>query len=111
MNIENLLPKNDFINQMPGLFVALDLDSRFLAANNVAMQWTGFKSRESMLQKTYHDMPCPASEEHENFINQDRIILSNNGHGKIFGIYCYNNNDWKIILAEKYPIKDINGKI
>ncbi|OAI48513.1 hypothetical protein AYO45_04745 [Gammaproteobacteria bacterium SCGC AG-212-F23] len=111
MNIEKLIPHNNFIDQMPGLWVALDLNSHFLSANTTAMQWTGFKSRDSMIGKTYCDMLCKASEQHENFINQDKIILKNNGHGKIFGMYCYNNNDWKIIFAEKYPIKDKNGKI
>jgi DNA-binding CsgD family transcriptional regulator len=25
------------------------------------------------------------------------------------GLYCYNNDDWKIILAEKYTLKDENN--
>src|SRR3990167_36398 len=111
MNIERLLPNNQFINQMPGPFVVLDLNSHFIIANDTALRWTGLKSHEVMIGKTYADMPCKASEEHESFVNQDQAILKNNGYGKIFGIYCYDNDDWKILLAEKYPLKDESGDI
>lgn len=95
------------INQLPGLYVVFDLQSRVLAANNAALRWTGFKSEDQMIGTTYSDMPCKASEQHENFVLQDKLILNNqNGYGKIIGLYCYDNNDWKIVLAEKFPIQN-----
>jgi len=100
-----------FIDQMPGLFVVLDKQSRFMMANNSAKQWTGFKSTDEMIGKTYHEMPCKASEQHEDFVTQDRLILNNKGHGQILGLYCYADNDWKAVFAEKYPLKNAEGEI
>lgn len=110
MDIANIV-NNDFINQMPGLLVVLDLNSKFIAANNTALSWTGFKHPSQMIGKTYYDMHCKASEQHESFVEQDKAILKNNGHGKIFGLYCYDNDQWKIIMAEKYPLKNERNEI
>lgn len=111
MKIENYLPPNEFIDQMPGLFVILDLNSKFIAANKIALDWTGFDSRDLMIGKTYSDMHCQASLQHKNFINQDKLIFKNNGRGKIFGLYCYKNEEWKVILAEKYALRDQDANI
>ncbi|MDR3503698.1 MAG: LuxR C-terminal-related transcriptional regulator [Legionella sp.] len=95
------------INNLPGLYVVLDLQSRFLSANQTTLSWTGFKSLDVMKGLSYGDMPCKASEQHENFVAQDQLILNQkNGYGKIIGLYCYHNDDWKVVLAEKYLLKN-----
>jgi hypothetical protein len=85
MDIEKFIVDNEIINQMPSLLVALDLNSKFIATNKTGLLWTGFKSGDAMAGKTYGDMPCKASEQHDSFIEQDGIILKNNGCGKILG--------------------------
>ncbi len=109
--IEKLLPSQAFINQMPNCFTVSDLNSQFLLANNTSIQWFGFKSLDAMTGKIYADMPCRAAEQHANFMQQDEMILQNKGHGKIIGLYCYHNYDWKIVFAEKYPLKNEQGEI
>lgn len=100
------------VNHLPGLYVVLDLESRFLAGNNAALDWTGFTSEDQMIGKTYSDMPCRASEQHANFIMQDQLIIKNhNGYGKIIGLYCYDNNQWRVVLAEKFPIRNEESKL
>lgn len=111
MDLEKLLPSPEFINQMPGLWVAIDRNSKFLAANNAAIQWTGFKSPDSMIGETYENMHCKAAEQHQNFVNQDKIVLSSNYQIKILGLYCYHDTGWKIVLAEKYPLRNVDGDI
>lgn len=105
------LIKQEFIDQVPGLFLVMDLKSRFIAANKTALKWSGFKSYDTMESQTYYNMPCKVAEQHENFVNQDEVTRERNNPVRILGYYCYANNDWKILFGEKYPIKNKNNEI
>lgn len=111
-SMENIFDINQtFIDQMPGLFTILDLNSRFILANKCSKSWLGFKSTDELKGKTYGDAPCRVADKHEEFIDQDKAILKNNGYGRILGLYCYSNDDWKVILAEKFPFKNAQDEI
>jgi len=98
-----------FIEQMPGGVTVSDLDSKFLMGNKVFLDWSGFNAAVKMIGKTYYDMLCKASEQHEAFIQLDKkAILS---AIQILGYYCYQDDNWRVILGEKYPIKDQFGNV
>jgi DNA-binding CsgD family transcriptional regulator len=109
--IDELNINMDFINQLPGLFAVADLDSKFIVGNHLMLDWGGFKSHDAMIGKTYCDVPCKVSEEHEDFIFQDNAVLKNNGYGQLFGLFCYNNNEWRVVFYEKYPLKNKKNEI
>lgn len=100
----------DLVNQMSGLFLVMDKNSRFILANKVAANWTGFKSSDSMLGKTYHDMLCKASEQHDIFKNQDTLTRNRDKHVKIVGYYQYADK-WQLVFGEKYPLRDNEGNL
>ena len=94
-----------FIDQLPGLVALMDEKSRIIMANQQAVKWLGFSSYEALLGKTYFEMPCKIAEEHEIFASWDKLTATRKKTLTAFGYYCY-ANEWKIILAEKYPIID-----
>lgn len=100
----------DLVNQMSGLFVVMDKNSRFIFANNVAAKWAGFKSSDSMLGKTYCDMLCKASNQHDIFANQDTVTRDRDTHVKIVGYYQYADK-WHLVFGEKYPLRDNEGNL
>jgi len=109
--MNKLIINQQIIDHMPGLWVAMDFSGRFLALNQTALQWTGFVSKELAKGLTYADMPCKASEKHEEFIAQDKLIIARDGYGRILGFYCYHNDDWKVVIAEKYPLIQDKKKV
>ncbi len=107
----NILINQAFIDQIPGLFVVMDLESRFLAMNKTALEWTGFKSYDAMVNETYCNMPCKVAEKHEVFVQQDNVTRERNGPLKILGYYCYANDEWRVLFGDKYPLKNRNNEI
>jgi len=99
----------DFIEQMPGGVLVLDVHSIFLAGNKQVLHWLGFESHEQLIGKTYGNMPCKASEQHDDFVNLDKKALEQ--PISVLGYNCYNKNDWRVLFAEKYPIKNDHGEV
>lgn len=111
MNIIESLEKNPFINQMPGMFAVLDLDCKFLFFNKTTIQWTGFKSLESLIGLSYADMPCRVAEQHAILVQHDHQVIQTDGPVSVMGYYCYANNERRVVLGEKYPFRDETGKM
>lgn len=94
------------IDQMPGFFAVVDLNGKFLTANNAALQLSGFKRFEHLLGRSYFDMNCKASEKHDDFVAQDLSVLKSDKPLKILGNYCYSNGNWRILFGEKFVLKN-----
>jgi DNA-binding CsgD family transcriptional regulator len=94
-----------FVNQIPGFFGILNLESKFLCVNETGAKWTGFRSSKDMTGYSYSDIKCKAAEHHDLFIKQDKILLVRN-RLKFLGHYCYNQDDWKVVFGGKYILKD-----
>ena len=89
----------------------VDLNSKYLIANKTALKWFGYQTLDRMIGHSYCDMPCKASEQHEYYVHQDKITSTRNNTVKILGHYCYSNNNWKLLLGEKYPLKNKQGDL
>ncbi|MGQ3890940.1 LuxR C-terminal-related transcriptional regulator [Legionella sp. CNM-4043-24] len=102
---------NHLIDQIPGYFSILDLNSRFLYGNTRSLQLSGFKTLDKMQGHSYRDMKCKAAEQHEVFCHQDRLVVQQQKSIRILGHYCYNNDDWRIIFGEKFILKNENNQL
>lgn len=71
--------------------------------NKAALKWTGFKSYYAMINRTYYNMPCKVADKHEAFVQQDKVTREHNGPLRVLGYYCYANDEWKVLLGDKYP--------
>lgn len=109
-NSQALLYNQDLIDQLPGLFYIVDLESKFLHVNNVFTQWTGFKSCESLIDRTYTDMRCRAAERHLYFKEQDHLAIASMKPVTILAYVCY-AHDWLVVFGEKYPLKSPTGEL
>lgn len=111
LNSINNLVNQDFIEQLTGLFVVMDLESRFLVMNKTALDWCDFKSYDDMKGETYYNIPCKIAENHEAFVKQDELTRERSTALRILGYYCYAHNEWKILFGEKYQLKNKNNEL
>lgn len=110
-NLLNSLVKQEFIDQIPGFFGVLSLDSRFLMVNQTGVNWTGFKSSDQMMHLSYGDVRCKAAEHANLFLKHDAKLINSEKTLKFLGYYCYQNNDWKVIFGQKYLLRDSRNNI
>lgn len=101
----------DLINQIPGFFLVMDINSKFIATNKMTLKLIGFKSHDAMISKTYCNMPCKVANQHEIFMQQDKIVLARNNPLRILGYFCYANDNWRVLFGEKYLLKNKYGEI
>lgn len=106
----NTIIKQEWIDQMPGIFGIVDLKSNFLMFNQKCFKMTGHKNFDSIMHSSYCDMRCKAAELHDKFCLTDRMVIKHNKSIGIFGCYHYTNG-WRILLGEKYPLRDPSGNI
>lgn len=105
VNFANEMKNEEFINQIPGFFGLLSLESKFISTNKTGSLWTGFSCPEDMVGLSYEDVHCKAAEDAELFIQHDKSVLIN-GTLRFLGYYSYAGNNWRVILGEKYPLKN-----
>lgn len=101
----------DFINQMPGLFTIADPDSKLLVANSTSLDWWGYPLTEKVIGQSYCNFPCKISELHYSLVAQDKIVLNTKKPLKIIGRFCYSKDSWKVLLGQKYLIKNERDEI
>ena len=101
---------SEIVNHFPGFFAILTLDSKFSLLNETGAKWTGFTSSEAMQGLSYGDVRCKAAEHADIFLSQDKLLLTT-GKLKFLGYYSYAGDDWKIILGQKYILKNVQGDV
>lgn len=99
------------LNQYPGMVLWRDTDSNFILANDTYLRWTGCKNLNKYSGISYYDLPCPTAELADVFIEHDRIALSRTTPLKNIGLYCYLNDDWKVLYGERVPLRDEHQRI
>lgn len=107
----NKMPTNHLIDQIPGYFSILDINSNFMFGNSISLQVSGFQTLDKMQGYSYCDMKCKASEEHEEFYRQDRLVIQQQKTLRILGSYCYHNDNWRIIYGEKFALKNEDNEL
>jgi len=103
--VYNSLINRQFLDQISGFFGIINLNAQFEIVNKTGAEWTGFDSADEMKGLTYRDVRCKAAEDYELFLQHDELVKEK-GRIRFIGYYCYSNNSWKIILGEKYLIKN-----
>ena len=104
MNKIHPLVSQTFLEHMPGAVAVMDENSNFLIGNQEMLTWTGFTSIDELVGKTYADMRCKAADQHDEFVSLDQQALVR--PVTVLGYYCYQDENWRVVLAEKYPLKD-----
>src|SRR4051812_5639468 len=95
-----------FINQIPGYFGIVDLQSKFVTLNKTGLQWIGFETSDEVNDVPYYKMRCRAAEASEFFIYQDGLAKLDSNQLRFLGYYCYANESWKVTIGEKYLLKN-----
>ena len=103
--MDNTVINTQLMKQIPGFFGILSLNSQFRYFNETGLRWTGYRSVDQIIDKTYADVPCKVSEDHQFHLDQDKKVLTD-GHIKFLGYYHYADDQWRIILGEKYLLRD-----
>lgn len=108
-NIFNI-PENVLWNT-PGCLVWKDVNSVFLGCNKIFAEVVGFKNIDACIGKTEFDMPCEAVSNAENFISQDKKVISSQQQIKYLDIGKYADGNVGCFLSEKRVLSDLNGEI
>jgi DNA-binding CsgD family transcriptional regulator len=101
--------EQEIIDQLPGFFALMSLESKYRLVNNNGSKWLGFKSADQMIDLSYCDVRCRVSEKAELSIGLDNIVKKR-GSLKFIGYYSYFGDDWKIIVGEKVLLKNAQGE-
>lgn len=95
----------EFVNQIPGFFAIVNLESKFLCVSKMGSQWTGFASPDQMIGLGYANVKCRAAEDANLFLQHDQIV-KHRGIFRFVGYYCYTGGDWKTIIGERYLLRN-----
>lgn len=106
--MEDLL-KQGIMENSPGFFGILSLDSKLLSVNRTGIKWIGFSNDDAISGLSYEDMRCKAAEDAVFFIHQDELVKAKKKPIYFIGFYEYNNNEWKTVFGKKYPIINSEG--
>lgn len=90
---------------LPGFTCIKDEQSKYLYCDKKSKKICGLKENEDVFGLTDFDIKCEASKCADNFIKQDKIAIAR-GSMKYLGYFCYENNDWKIMLGQKTIFKN-----
>jgi DNA-binding CsgD family transcriptional regulator len=102
--------KFDFVATLPGLAVAKNLDSTFISMSHDFARLLGWKSEHDCPGKTDYDIPCQASEFAHEFVKMDKQVFETGKRLLALDVQNYSAGRG-LVLSEKNPVKDQNGKI
>lgn len=109
MSIEELIGSS-YIKNYPGLFCLTDLQSKVITVNQTGLKWIGFSSLDSIAGLSYENANCKVAEHAEYFVILDQKVITKEKPIFYLGHYLYANDEWKVILAKKFLLKDTNGQ-
>lgn len=104
------ITSTEFMNNVPGIFGAKNIDSEFICLSKSAANLLGWMHPEDCLGKTDYDIPCKASEFAEGFILTDKKTIQANAQIITLDMQHYTNG-WKLVLSEKNVIKNSGGEV
>ena len=98
------------MKQIPGLIVAMDVESKMICSNNYTAHLFGYPKESIMLGRGPHEMRCPAVECAEYFIKQNQHVLATTSELTILDIHAYSKGQQKILITKKVPFY-IDGQL
>lgn len=102
----------NIIWQMPNIFLVVkDLQSRYLASNQLAANLFGYQSLDEVTGISDYDMKCEAVEFAQQFVEEDKKVITTNQPLSVLYILKYADGNIHNIAAKKTPIKNSSGMI
>jgi len=105
-----MLRQYEFVNNLPGLFLIKDTNSIIRSMSKNYAMLAGWENEASCCGMTDYDIRSEAVESASEFIKYDQKVLASGKKMITLEIQKYTQG-WKLILLDKNPIKDDNGKI
>jgi len=107
---------NDFaatsriLSAVPGHIVWKDINSKFICANQFAINRLGFDNFEQIAGKSPFDINCKVAEMGNTIIANDQFTMQHSG---IIKILCsvYLNDCWGFYMGQQQPLKNQQGEI
>jgi DNA-binding CsgD family transcriptional regulator len=102
----------DIFNQLPEYIHWKDRDLQYHLMNSYTANRVGYSSSSVSFEGvTDADLPCKACEIADKFHKEDRLVLQSGKTLTMINYCCYKDNDWRIILGRKSPLKNAEGEI
>lgn len=99
------------LSNLPGYITLQDVNARFLAANNPAMDAMGFHNFTSMHGRYPGDMKAKLSELHDELVANNRFIIEQNTVVTSLISAYIANGDWELFITQQQPLLNPKGKI
>lgn len=95
---------------LPGLANIKDVNSTFIAFSQDFARLLGWRSADDSLGKNDYDLPCDAVQFADEFIHLDKKVIHSGERMLALDVQPYYAG-WKLILAEKNPLRDAENNI
>lgn len=92
------------IEQMPGLVVVMDKNSKFVYSNEYTAEMFGYSAADDMQGIDAYGMRCEAAKSASEFIEQDQYVLKKKKKLTVFDIHGYADGSVKTLLTKKSPL-------
>lgn len=99
----------DVINQIPRWIGWLTLSHEFFAVNRSCLDVLGFPKHGHAEGRSYINVPSKVSESYWFFTEEDERVKKSGVPVESIGLYCYHNDEWKVIRSTKSLIKNPDG--
>lgn len=86
-------------------------DSVYTEVNELCASVFGYNKPEQMVSVTDYDVPCKLSESADVFRSHDCQVMTEDKSIKLLEISCCANDDWKIFITTKSPLKNNNNEM
>lgn len=105
MKEETCLKQYQTLSYVPGIVIFRDRQGRSEIINEKGCRMLGIRDPSSLWSNPLPDhlLPCPLSELHREFFEEDQLALKTEREQQFLGQYCYNGNDWRTIFYSKAP--------
>jgi DNA-binding CsgD family transcriptional regulator len=110
-SMHNNIINFDSLQYTPGAAWVKDVNSCYLAASVKSATIWGFVDIEQVVGIRDYNLRCKASEAAEQFIAQDRHVLSTRQSMVTLNVCCYFGDNCKVLLGQKSPIINEDGDV
>ncbi len=97
------------LEQMPNYVALSTPDHRFAFSSNKTARIMGFKSSDNIKNISFSNVNCKAAEDAVFFEKENNLVFNQLKKISTLGYHHY-FNDWTLVLCEKSPLVNNNGK-
>lgn len=97
---------NIMFEQFEGVIALTDKNNRCVYANDYTAKLFGYKNSQDIIGVDPYDMPCPAVESAEQFIDQYNYVFQTQKPLLVFDVHQYADQKHHFFITKKTPILD-----